>query len=392
MAIQAAFTLTANEIYDTLANMIISQEVFADNLGAHQTLVDQARVDGGLYGDTKLYYSTDVLKSHDWLNDAEASNLLAIERPIDPAVQAIKLDKFRQIRLTLDNYLTKRAWSNEGAFGQFNSVMLGWMRDTKRVYDGTTYNVFIGTTATTTGKQTVEIDLAGARANASTEEEANRLEVEELARSMADLMVAMSDYSRDYNDLGYFRSYAKDAIKVIWNAEFVNKVRNVDLPTIFHKAGLEDKFSAEVLPARYFGRAVAAGDKGSGKAIGTDGTYDNTKGVILRSKVEKDIGLGSGKASAGTAAQHVFPGDLIPNGVTVKESGDFEESEVYVEDASIIGKVLVKLPPYMSAFEVGTTFFNPRSLTENHYLTFGHNTLAYLKNYPFITLVSKAGE
>ncbi|MBO4703709.1 MAG: hypothetical protein J5617_02645 [Bacilli bacterium] len=109
MALNSAFTLTANEIYETLANMIISQEVFADNVGEHQTLVDKARVDGGLYGDTKLYYATDVLKSHDWLNDAEAANLLAIERPKDPEVQAIKLDVFKQIRLTLDNYLTKRA-------------------------------------------------------------------------------------------------------------------------------------------------------------------------------------------------------------------------------------------------------------------------------------------
>ena len=56
------------------------------------------------------------------------------------------------------------------------------------------------------------------------------------------------------------------------------------------------------------------------------------------------------------------------------------------ENANIICKVLVKLPPYMSAFEVGTSFFNPKSLTENHYLTFGHNTLEYLKNYPFITV------
>ena len=60
---QSAFALTANEIYKTLANMIISQEVFADNIGKNQTLVDKARVDGGLYGDTKLYYATDVLFS-----------------------------------------------------------------------------------------------------------------------------------------------------------------------------------------------------------------------------------------------------------------------------------------------------------------------------------------
>ena len=278
---------------------------------------------------------------------------------------------------------------NEGAFSSFNGVMLGWMRETKRVYDGTLYNVFIGNNVASGAGQNIQVDLRGARGNASTEEEANRLEAEALAQFMADLLVKMSDYSRDYNDYGYFRSYAKDSIKVIWNSDYINKIRKVDLPTIFHKEGLVDKFEQDIMPAKYFGRAVAADDKGSGKAIGSDGTYDNTKGVILRAKVEKDIGGGSGTASAGTAAQHVFPGDLIPNGVTVKASGDFEEDEVYVEDADVVCKILVKFPPLMSAFEVGTTFFNPRSLTENHYLTFGHNSLAHLKNYPFITVKSK---
>ena len=116
MALQTAFTLTANEIFTTLANMIISQEVFADNIGKHQTLVDKARVDGGLYGDTKLYYATDVLKSNEWGADLEAGNLLSLDRPADPKVQSIKLDKFRQIRLTIDNYLTKRGFATEGAF------------------------------------------------------------------------------------------------------------------------------------------------------------------------------------------------------------------------------------------------------------------------------------
>lgn len=285
---------------------------------------------------------------------------------------------------------------NEGAFSSFNGVMLGWMRETKRVYDGTLYNVFIGTNVASGSGQNIQVDLRGARDNASTEEEANRLEAEALAQFMADLFVKMADYSRDYNDYAYFRSYAKDSIKVIWNSDYINKIRKVDLPTIFHKEGLIDKFEQDILPAKYFGRAVAAGDKGSGKAIGSDGTYDNTKGVILRSKVEKDVAGGSGNASAvpdsshvAVAGKHVFPGDLIPNGVTVKEGGDFEEDEVYVEDADVVCKIVTKLPPFMSAFEVGTTFFNPRSLTENHYLTFGHNSLVHLKNYPFITVKSK---
>ena len=349
MALQAAFTLNPNEIFASIANMIISQEVFADNLSKHQTLVDKARVDGGLYGDKKLYYATDVLKSEPWGADAEAANLLALDRPADPEVQDITLDIFRQIRLTVDNYLSKRAWSNEGAFSSFNSVMLGWMRETKRVYDGTLYNVFIGTTKSAETAQNVSVTLTGTN------------DAQVIAEALANLLVEMGDYSRDFNDYGFLRSYSEDEIKFIWNSKYVNEIKKIDLPTIFHKDGLVDKFEEEVLTARYFGTPnasdVAAGDN--------DGSY--------RSVLEKDY-------TVSTVVTHVFPGDYIPAGAAI------EAGEGYLEDADVICKVVVKLPPYMSAFEVGTSFFNPRSLTENHYLTFGHNTLEYLKNYPFITV------
>ena len=341
----AAFNgqLKSNEIFSALYNMIISQEVFADNISQHQTLVDKARVDGGLYGDTKLYYATDALKSAPWGNDAEATNLLALHRPPAPECQEIVLDQFRQICLTVDNYLTKRAWMAEGAFSSFNGVMLGWMKETKRIYDGTLYNVFIGTTKSAKESQNITVT-----ANAS---------AQEIAETLANLIVAMGDYSRDFNDYGFLRSYTESEIKVIWNSKYVNKIKKIDLPTIFHKEGLMDKFEEEILPARYFGIVNGGRVQGSGN----DGTY--------RSVIEKDYG-----------ARHVFPGDLIPAGVEIAAG------EGYAVDEKVICKVLVKLPPYMSAFEVGTSFFNPKSLTENHYLTFGYNTLEYLKNYPFITV------
>ena len=386
MALQSAFKFNANEIFGSLANMIISQDVFADNIGKHQTLVDKARVDGGLYGDTKLYYATDVLKSKPWGNDAEATNLLNVDRPLDPEVQSIVIDQFRQVSLTVDNYLSKRAFADEYAFSQFNSVMLAWISTTKKIYDGTLYNVFIGVTKAAGAAQNRTINLTAAAANASTQEEANRLEAQTIAQGIADLLVEMGDYSRDFNDYGYLRSYGEDGIKVIWNSKYSNKITKLDLPTMFHKDGLIDKFDQDILPARYFGKdIVVATDVGEGKIIDENDQYDASKGV-LRAKVEKDIGLGSGKASAGTAAQHVFPGDIIPDDTTIGAGKAFEYDEVYIEDADVICKVLVKLPPYMSAFETGTSFFNPKSLTENHYLTFGHNTLAYLKNYPFITI------
>ena len=118
--------LRANEIYSAIFNAIISQTVFADNIaGTKSALVDRARVDGSMYGDTKLYYATDVLKSTAWGNDAEAENLLKLHRPKAPDCQKITLDVFRKIALTVDNYLSKRAWGTEGAFSDFNSVMLG---------------------------------------------------------------------------------------------------------------------------------------------------------------------------------------------------------------------------------------------------------------------------
>ena len=375
-------TLNQNKIFAALYNQIISIDTFADNIkGTNSQLVDKARVDGGLYGDTKVYLSTDVLKSAPWGNDAEATNLLALHRPPAPKTQTITLDTFRQICLTVDNYLTKQAFATEGAFSQFNSAIQGWIRDTKKVYDSTTYNVYIGNIASSTGKQTQSIGISTIRGNASTEEEANRLEAQGIAQFLADLFVEMTDVSRDYNDNQFLRSVSEDEIKVIWNSKYLNKITKLDLPTIFHNDGLVSKLTDYKLPSRYFGRPVnTASDVGSGKIINGSDEYDNTKGK-LRVYEEMDVTL-----TGDSTPTHFFAGDEIPNGSTVGASKEFAYTDVYVEDDSIVCKIVTKLPPYMSAFEVGTSFFNPKSLTENHYLTFGHNTLAYLKNYPLVTI------
>lgn len=350
--------LNSNEIFSAIYNMIISQQVFADNIkGTHSKLVDSAKVDGGLYGDTKLYYATDALKSAPWGKDAEALNLLQLHRPEAPKCQEISLDQFRQISLTVDNYLTKRAWSTESAFSEFNSVMLGWIRDTKRVYESTLYNAYIGTVEGEAARSTVEIAVSDVVGNKEGEEAA-KLEAMAIAQGLADLFVEMSDVSRDFNDYGYLRSYEMADIKVVWNSKIVNKIRKVDLPTIFHKEGLVDKFEEYTLPSRFFGVVKAE----SGTSTGVE-----------RTLVEKDLSNGS----------HVFPGDVLPTGE------NYQAGEAYTPDEDIICKIFVKLPPLMSAFEVGTSFFNPKSLTENHYLTWGYNTLEYLKNYPVITVHKK---
>ena len=380
-------SLNSNEIFAALFNMIISQEVFADNIkGTMAGLVDHFKVDGSLYGDTKLYYSSDVLKSHAWGNDAEAASLLAIDRPPAPECQAIVIDQFRQIRLTVDNYLSKRAWGTEGAFSNFNSVMLGWIRGTKRVYESRLMNSYIGNTKTTTGKQAVVADVTTAVGSA-TGEEANRLEAQAIAQTIADLYAELEDTTRDYNDYGHLRSYDEDDVMVIMNTKYLNKILKVDTPTIFHADALKDKLNQYKLTPKYFGVPIVAAniatytDSGSGSAgkpITSGGVYAPGSGHAngtLRSLVEQDITV------SGTT-YHVFPADEIPVGAAVTGT-----SNVYIEDGTIIAKVVHKRSiPFMSAFEVATSFFNPRSLTETHYLTWGYSKPDYLANYPFITI------
>lgn len=349
--------LRQNEIFGALFNMIISQQVFADNIAdTNSSLADMSRVDGSLYGDTKLYYATDVLKSVPWGKDAEATNLLQLHRPEAPDIQAITIDTFRMIPLTVDNYLSKRAFSTEGAFAQFNSVMLGWIRDTKKIYDSTLFNSYVGTAKSLEAEtdQNITITLPVEENDA---EATNRLQAQTIATKLADLLVNLKDVSRDYNDFKNLRSFNIDDLVVVWNSEWVNKIRKFDLPTIFHKENLIDKFEEYTLPARYFGN------------VNTVSGVTSSANITVRSLIEKDYG-----------DVHLFPGDLLP-GETA-----YEAYETYGQDPTIIFKIMHKNSvPFMTAFETGTSFFNPRSLTETHYLIWGYNTLEYLKNYPFIT-------
>lgn len=356
----ATFTgqLNKNEIYNSLYNMIISQEIFSDRISEGEDLVDMARVDGGLYGDTKLYYSADVLASKPWLNDAEAGNLLAISRPKAPECQAITLDEFRIIPLTLDDYLSKRAWSDEYTFGQFNSLMSGMLGKTKYIYDLTRYNVFLGTSGDEDHTLTVNTQAYG-----TTVED----EVKAVANAVANVVDKLCDVSTTMNDYGQYTKFNRSDITVIWNTALLNKFRKVDMPAIFHKDELFDTtIKQRYLPARYWGEISAD------TTVPADGTY--------RAMEECEVG-----------GKHYFAGDIIPAGETVeansiyKSDCDDKETEIKSDNIALI---LVKYPPVMSAFEVGTSFFNPRSLTTNRYLIWGQNKLEFLKAYPHIVLKS----
>lgn len=391
--IGATYSLNVNEVYASLFNMIIAEQVFSQNINGkkNRKLVDSAKAEVGLYGDSKNYWSTDVLKSRKFLGDAEAPNLLATDRGPAPKGQRIIIDVFRQIGpLTTDQYLSKRAWLSEDAFSQFISVMKGWLSVTKQVYDETTYNAFIGTNISGADTNTVNIDLTTALSGLTGLEKA-RMQALVIASEMADLFDDLGDVSRKFNVYKFLRSYSEDEIKVVWNKKYINRITKIDLPTVYNQNGVMEKFDEYSLPSRYFGIVLtstnistfSASTPTTGKPINSGtGAYtpgtNNANGTV-RTLEEVELTV------SGTT-YHIFAGDEIPSGATVKAGGDFELGSVYIEDSKVICKVMTKLPPYMSAFEVGTSFFNPRSLTENSYLTFGHNTIEQILDSAYVTV------
>lgn len=345
-------SLKPNKIQSALFNMIISQDVIGGSIKANYNLVDKARVDGSMYGDTKLYIDTPTLVSVPWVQDSEdALNLLKTFRPAAPKTQAITLDVFRQVAVTKDEYLSKQAFGTEGAFMQYQSILDSRLNKTKEVYDNTTYNAFFGTVEPV---KTEEVNVSSITA---TGVEKTRLEAEMIAQKVADLIADMKDYGYEYTKNGFLRAFGDEDIHVVWNTAYINEIRKVSLPNIYHKEGLIDKFGEDQLPSRFFGNVVP----GKVEAGSNDGTY--------RSLIEQVIG-----------GKHYFAGEKIAASVEIPAGTS------YLEDGDIICKVYTKLPPYMSAFNVGTSFFNASNLSTNMYQTWGHNTLEALDSEAIVTV------
>lgn len=366
MAIQNwAGQLNTNEVYSDLFNTILRHIVFSNNIDdTKASLLDRARVDGGLYGDQALYTSFDIMGTREWLGDAEAANLLNVNRNNSEITQALELDNFRQIDLTLDDYLSKRAWADSTAFGQFNSALLQSMRDSKRIFESTTYNVFIGTHTSTkdapsfaTQNPTITLQKEAADETPEQTEARNRIDAQTIAQFMSDLMVKLEYPTRDYNDYGYIRSLNSNDLIAVWNSDWVNKITRLDTPTIFNKdSALADKFGEYTLPGFLFGDPIAAGGS-------TPSSNDS-----VRTLVEVKIG-----------DKVYFPGDLLPGSYT------YEAGTAYKVDPTVCFVLMHKESvPYLEGFNASTEFNNARALNQNHYLTWGYGTLNHLYQYPFI--------
>ena len=388
--------LSQNTITQALFNMIISQQVF-DSGVASTELADRFRVDGTLFGDTKLYHSFDIGSPEDWLNDEEAQDLLKLNRNKSGKTQSITMGIYKIIYITTDQYLSKQAFMREGTFAEYISFLTGSLRKIKRVYDRALINSKIGTLTPSTSRCEIKIVTP----KGATIEETNRLEAQTIAAKLVVLKADLEDNNRDFNALNYLRSYPASELMAVWNVEQHAKITKLDLPTIFHNdINADGGFKEYDLPAKWFGVPAT-----------TDLTLPTSKPKPVTNRILKsgwyDVATTSTismeeKPTANTV--YLWAGDEVPykgqvyndyaRGITVTVTATTLTKDYYYTVDNSIAFVLIHSSalPFMSGFETGTEFWNARSLTTTNYLIFGHNNLEFLEEYPRIRVRVETAE
>ena len=362
--------LNPNEVYESIFNMIIKQVVRYPELANNYNFVNMFKEEGGQYGDTALYYAQDILSSREWLGDNEAQNLLALERPEDPECQGITISKFRIVKTSTDSYLSKRAWSTEDAFSTFTGIVKSLVGKTKELYENTMINTFLGTMTGDAERSDVEVPLS----DITDEGEAKRrAEAMMIGEHIANLLVELKDYHRDFNTYGFMRAYNEEDIVFIWNSKYINSITKQSLPTIFNSQGLIDKFKQHVLPAKYFGNIVDSNSLPSGLTVGSNG------------KVKIGTGYTGGTIYAmdedNYASGHKFAGEKLAVG------DEFAPNRAYTLDEDVICKIITKdSVKYMAGFSTSTEFFNPQSLTTSNMLIWSYAEPTLMLDQPCITV------
>lgn len=366
-----AFTgsLNVNEIQSSIYNMIIGQYINTRNINnTYDALLNLSRRNVGLYGDQELHYATNAYKTYEYDPDSdEQCNVLAVHRPPAPKCQAIQLNNARYIPVTIDDYFSKRAFMSESSFSDYNATLVQWLRDTMEIYLTSLFNAFIGTNETNAGQQEQTVTLSGITdpATTSDEEAENRLEATLIGEKIANILVALSDpiQGKNYNDYGFYRSWKPEDLVIVWNAAFFNKIRKVDLVTIFHDDAIVDKLEEKyLLPDIYFG------------SVNTEAGTAGAANTTVRALVEKEYTVSGTK-------YHVFPGELLPNNAA------YLANETYTVKTDIICKIMHRESvPVLNGAEAEKVFINGKNWSENRYLHFLVNTFEHIKDMPFITV------
>lgn len=402
-------SLNSNEFLSGLYNAYGLVYTYGNNLGGRgDSLAERFKADGGQYRDQLVYTDVDVLYSRIW--DKNDTNVLATENKGMYTQQYITIDSFRQIGLTVDAFLTKRAWMDAGKYDEFRSVILKQISDTKQVYEDTLVDTFVGVHKSGAAAANITITMP----TNDDPEKQNRLRAMEVFKTIGDTFNSLADYNRSFNENSYLKRFGMDDCMLVFSDKYANEFRYVDTPTVFHKDDLLAK--GKILNRKYFGTPIT-----SATTTADGNTHRAVENMIITVSATASSTKSGYKYAAPAAGNNraiqVFPGDLLPE-ATPLTTGDAAytanvsvyfanpvgaaatkaftasvctSANAYAEDGKVICKIIHKdAVKYLSSITTQTEFVNGKNHTQNMYLTWGYSYPAALKGYPFITVAANA--
>lgn len=367
----AAFdgTLNSNEIYNALFNLRILFQKLAPQTVKRDEIVSLLDKAVGMYGDTGVVQGMDIQGTYEFGMDAEAPKLLAINRNKTQKIEKFVIDEWRQTDVTNDAYISKRAFLDEGAFALFNGYIVGTLAKAMDAYESGKVKSSIGTYSSPVAACEISVEMPAADGTEATE----RLRAAALKKAIMDLEDDMKDNQRKYNGYGFYASYDWNDFTPVFNSKYINEINAQALYNAFNEEFLKQANNIRKWTPKWFGTVLDT-------AGTTDATNHNIYSLVeINSDESTNFPLTDAQLVSGV--YRIFPGDILPG------SFDYAANEAYVREDKVIGKIFApEYVYYMTGYEQGESFYNPRSATTNHYLRKGFSKVQVSKFRPFITL------
>ena len=366
-----AFTgaLNSNEIYNALFNLRILFQKLAPQTVKRDRIVSFVEKATGMYGDTGVLQGMDIQGTYEFGLDAEASKLLAINRNQSQKVEKFTIDKWRQTDVTNDAYISKRAFLDEGAFAVFNGYLVGTLSQAMDAFESGWVKTGIGTYTSPVAAMNINIELPEADGTEATE----RIRAAKIKKAILDIKADMADNQRKYNGYGFYSSYDWDDFTPIFSTAYTNEINALALYSTFNPEYIKEASGGFQWTPKWFGTVNAS----AGQTPASNATVYSL--IEINSDGTDNFPLTSTQIEANT--YRIFPGDLLPSAF------DYEADTTYTVAPKTIAKIFApEYVYYMTGYQQGESFYNPRSATTNHYLRKGYSNVYVSKFRPFITL------
>lgn len=371
-------SLNKNRIFTSYFNMITHMRVNGTGIDLSGDNIWSGRKKlAGMYGDSYLELSTDIIKMFDYDPKDEDYTLLSQFWSPEPAEQRVVIDQFKTIPLTHSNPLEKQAFMSETTFSEHGGVILAWIGKLKEMFDHTYYNSNILTTAEKYST-TAEFDLVPDGTDIVGLSKI-QYQAQMFSKKLEDLFAEMREPDTNYNELGFMRNYKRTDFDVVIPIGLATQITKLNIPFLFNPS---EKDHMKEVHWKYFGN--------QNDEAGVVGEDNQTIRALNNLAFDKN---GNPTKKPSLMAVNLLPGQLLPEGAKYEAKTTYtsiytDETKPNWDEDFFVYLIHKKDFPILEAMNTSTAFFNPKTLSTNNYLHWGFNDVraAKLAEYPLIKI------